>query len=311
MDPWLFSLIKLLNYLDFFVDYTGDTIEEDLLWGVAGRAFFILSYLTYVLHLPPSGDNPRADWKGKTAWLTLLKFVIKNLIIITCAIFLPIFIFSYSIVLGGFFLLISVTHERNILKRIPLRLFGGLFGIIVPIVGPLTLWVLYATGEELLIESISATAAVACVLPRFFTYNRIKERTNYWEHVKRNLWHRSPVYAKVGFIAGIIVIGWVGFTQFYLPNQNYFIWTTMVTMSDGVTLNTAVCFPADWEGEELSVVLIRTPYNIDSTNYLGSINQYVVHQQRILVLQDTRGNYGSKGNFPIFRSEYTDGPDTI
>lgn len=79
-----------------------------------------------------------------------------------------------------------------------------------------------------------------------------------------------------------------------------------VKMRDGVTLAADVYRPV---GEEkFPVLLQRTPYN--RANDIGTANALAAHGY-IVVMQDTRGRFGSGGEFYPFRNESADGYDTV
>jgi putative CocE/NonD family hydrolase len=79
-----------------------------------------------------------------------------------------------------------------------------------------------------------------------------------------------------------------------------------VKMRDGVSLAADVYRPVS--DEKFPVLLERTPYN--RTNEAGTANTLAAHGY-IVVLQDTRGRFGSGGEFYPFRNESADGFDTV
>jgi putative CocE/NonD family hydrolase len=79
-----------------------------------------------------------------------------------------------------------------------------------------------------------------------------------------------------------------------------------VKMRDGVSLVADVYRPVS--DEKFPVLLERTPYN--RTNEAGTANTLAAHGY-IVVLQDTRGRFGSGGEFYPFRNESADGFDTV
>src|SRR6476620_10270089 len=78
----------------------------------------------------------------------------------------------------------------------------------------------------------------------------------------------------------------------------------MVPMRDGVRLATSVYLPLA-EGR-YPAVLVRTAYNRAGFNGGGFVQNGVA-----MVAQDTRGRYGSEGEFYPFTGETEDGLDTI
>jgi len=79
-----------------------------------------------------------------------------------------------------------------------------------------------------------------------------------------------------------------------------------VVMRDGVALVADVYRPAG--GDRYPVLLTRTPY--DRHGYVEAGPTLASHGY-VVVLQDTRGRYGSEGVFYPFRNEAADGYDTI
>lgn len=85
----------------------------------------------------------------------------------------------------------------------------------------------------------------------------------------------------------------------------------LVKMQDGVRLSTDIYRPAG--GGKVPVILIRTPYGADSTDYtnFGKSGQYFVNNGYALAVQDVRGKYDSEGDWYGPRDERQDGSDTI
>ncbi|MEO0249861.1 MAG: CocE/NonD family hydrolase, partial [candidate division WOR-3 bacterium] len=93
--------------------------------------------------------------------------------------------------------------------------------------------------------------------------------------------------------------------------------SVMVTMRDGIRLNTNIYKPTDTNDFPLPVILIRTPYGADGIDndpwsifYITDIKRY------ILVVQDTRGRFESEGRDSVFlddgwRGNKQDGYDCI
>jgi len=79
-----------------------------------------------------------------------------------------------------------------------------------------------------------------------------------------------------------------------------------VKMRDGVSLAADVYRPVS--DEKFPVLLQRTPYN--RANDIGTANALAAHGY-IVVMQDTRGRFGSGGEFYPFRNESADGYDTV
>jgi hypothetical protein len=82
------------------------------------------------------------------------------------------------------------------------------------------------------------------------------------------------------------------------------------TMRDGTILRANV-FTPDQAGS-YPVILMRLPYNKDvAQTYVYASPGYYASQCYVVVIQDVRGQYASDGVFYTFRSEATDGYDTI
>jgi putative CocE/NonD family hydrolase len=80
-----------------------------------------------------------------------------------------------------------------------------------------------------------------------------------------------------------------------------------VPMRDGVHLLTDVHQPAG--GEELPVLLIRTPYGRRGVG--GLIERATALRGFQVVSQSCRGTFGSQGTFRPFRDDAQDGADTL
>lgn len=79
-----------------------------------------------------------------------------------------------------------------------------------------------------------------------------------------------------------------------------------VAMTDGTILEADVYVPSD--GTAFPVVLVRTPYDRKSKDWLASA---LATEGYAVVLQDVRGMGGSQGRFIPFINEKADGLDTI
>lgn len=81
-------------------------------------------------------------------------------------------------------------------------------------------------------------------------------------------------------------------------------------MRDGTTLHVDVYRPLD--GETYPVLLLRSPYGKGSginTSYFSALQ--AAQHGYIVVVQDVRGRYSSKGEFSPFIQEFDDGYDTV
>jgi hypothetical protein len=87
--------------------------------------------------------------------------------------------------------------------------------------------------------------------------------------------------------------------------QRYTKTNAMVTMRDGVRLNTDVYAPRDQTGP-LPVLFLRTPYGIDAK--LATLNtslRELADANYVFVFQDLRGKYKSEGQFVMQRAART------
>jgi putative CocE/NonD family hydrolase len=83
-----------------------------------------------------------------------------------------------------------------------------------------------------------------------------------------------------------------------------------VRMRDSVTLGADVYLPQESEnGERWPAVLVRTPYNRKSVN--ARSYRSFTRRGYVVVVEDVRGRYGSRGEFGRISQEGPDGSDTI
>ena len=85
----------------------------------------------------------------------------------------------------------------------------------------------------------------------------------------------------------------------------------MVPMRDGVRLATDLYFPADSAGAALSTIMMRTPYGKDREYPYGGTIPMFVEAGYAFVFQDTRGRFGSEGDYVVRFSDREDGYDTV
>src|SRR5690349_23961231 len=88
------------------------------------------------------------------------------------------------------------------------------------------------------------------------------------------------------------------------PTKNsdrYVKTNAMITMRDGVRLNTDVYAPKDQQGP-LPLIFLRTPYGIDGrVQALNGSFRELAEDGYIFVFQDIRGRFRSEGQFVMQR----------
>ena len=86
-----------------------------------------------------------------------------------------------------------------------------------------------------------------------------------------------------------------------VPDSNYTFHRTMVTMRDGVKLNTVWFVPKKQTGP-LPILFVRTPYGVPGPNFWPSKAYAELHADGyIFAEQDIRGKYESEGTFVMQR----------
>ena len=85
----------------------------------------------------------------------------------------------------------------------------------------------------------------------------------------------------------------------------------MVPMRDGVRLATDLYFPVDGAEAALSTIMMRTPYGKDREYPYGGTIPMFVEAGYAFVFQDTRGRFGSEGDYTVRFSDREDGYDTV
>ena len=121
------------------------------------------------------------------------------------------------------------------------------------------------------------------------------------------------VLRSIGLVAGLSLVSAMPAAGQHLPPgaqkamDGYDHFTVMISMRDGIRLNTVVWRPKDQAGP-LPILFQRTPYDADG-NCRGIFFEYaaIVREQYLLVCQDLRGKYGSEGKFSMMRP--TKAPD--
>ena len=83
--------------------------------------------------------------------------------------------------------------------------------------------------------------------------------------------------------------------------------TYLVEMRDGIKLATDVYRPF-FRGTPRGSILLRTPYTKDALTGVGGLFSFCGWPT---VIQDVRGRYASGGDYSVFLTENTDGPDTL
>lgn len=112
----------------------------------------------------------------------------------------------------------------------------------------------------------------------------------------------------VGTVAAVILALALGAIP--APARAYTVHNEMVSMSDGIRLNTGVSIPDQGPGP-WPVLLYRTPYNIENTNV-----HWIADAGYVGVSQDTRGRFASEGIDRMWRDEgygpdHRDGLETV
>lgn len=87
-----------------------------------------------------------------------------------------------------------------------------------------------------------------------------------------------------------------------VPDTNYTFTRTMVTMRDGVKLNTVFFVPKRASGP-LPILFVRTPYGVPGPGYSPTRGYAELHADGyIFAMQDIRGKYESEGTFVMQRA---------
>ncbi len=102
-------------------------------------------------------------------------------------------------------------------------------------------------------------------------------------------------------ILGFAILAFAAYKFYKAENQEI-----LIKMDDGVKLSTSVFVPRG--RGPFPAVLVRTPYNKYGEEWLGQAFNIF---QIAVVLQDTRGKYGSEGKFYPFINEREDGLATL
>ncbi|HMF31915.1 MAG TPA: CocE/NonD family hydrolase [Candidatus Lokiarchaeia archaeon] len=275
---------------------------QSLLFGLAGRLLFLFCFWVNWRNLARDNENSN----GSQTWW---KFGVKEACIVLVAMlnnWVAVFIFTYSVASAGN--LLRATGVRTSRRRYAAA--GVFLGIVTPIVGIATLFVIALIGNKLWWEFGMASAACAIAIPRRNIYEAWASVQAYFAHVQTNLWHRAPRWGKITFLlilaAAPVSIYGIFWGNIYAYSQEF-----IVPMRDGVRLRTRVYFPPAWNGTPRPVVMLRTPYNIETAASMSNVYRYTTQMGYITVLQDLRGCHGSEGVFPIFFSDANDGVDTV
>ena len=111
---------------------------------------------------------------------------------------------------------------------------------------------------------------------------------------------KSIIFTILGLVC--IIIASLAYYVFGGPRKS----EVKIKMKDGVHLATDVFVPGYWG--KYSTVLVRTPYNKASEEWMG--NAFKLFRIAVVV-QDTRGKYKSEGDFYPFVNEREDGLETL
>ena len=103
-------------------------------------------------------------------------------------------------------------------------------------------------------------------------------------------------------LALVCVISIAPHAQQSAPDSNFTYTSAMVTMRDGVKLNTVFFVPKKQSGP-LPVLFLRTPYGAPAANFpLSRAYSELVADGYIFAFQDIRGKYDSEGQFVMQRA---------
>lgn len=307
-------MLLLLLYV-YFYSVSGSMLSLNIWVGLVGRFIYWCSFIIYrkrileegsqtqsnIAQLKPENQFSKSFWK---------KFILKEIGLIIISIpltFLAVFICSYSILMAGQYLRSESTRKHPFLK------ICGIFWN--PIFYILTVLGFTATifgGVPLIAELIATILGGLLYQTMRKTFPKVATTVNFSEFWNTRKWTQIPLKAKKGLLIAAILIPATLYGLMYwrvIPRQADY----MVKMRDGTLLRTRVYFPAQWNGEALPVVLVRTPYNLEGL-YGYAIN-YAAMQNYIVVTQDIRGTppdgSGSQGKFRAFLDEWSDGVDTV
>jgi predicted acyl esterase len=100
----------------------------------------------------------------------------------------------------------------------------------------------------------------------------------------------------------VCVIASAALAQQPAPDSNFTYTRAMVTMRDGVKLNTVFFVPKKQNGP-LPVLFVRTPYGVPAETFpLSRAYAELVADGYIFAFQDIRGKYDSEGQFVMQRA---------
>lgn len=298
------------------------TLWLSLAFALVGRIFYQFAVIVHwkvilkgtgsvsngtMIEEPSLYSNPMTQ---KGFWF---KFYLKELIYIGLAFpgtYVGLFILGYSILAAGQLLRSKTDSTSHSFLRFigwllkPLLYWGGVLG---------TFWFTWSGGSNLIFEFLSLIIAGIVYRIMRKSYPTPITSSKFTEFLVKQPWARMHMAGKIAMISCLIVIPYSIYGLILTDNLQPWRETVyMVEMRDGIKLKTRVYLPFDYNGTPLSVVLTRSPYNIDASGNDYAAFSYVLTHNYALVTQDMRGCFGSEGGpFPIFRSDYADGYDTV
>jgi predicted acyl esterase len=287
-----------------------------LIMVLIGRVIWWCAFFLFWQSSPgttPSTTNQRS-FRWGTFWVVELCIIGLGILNNIGAVFVVVYSVSAA---GG--LLTQIPRDRTPEECLQNKRIGRIVKLakpigyflnpVAPLLAILTLLILI-TYENPLTWELGASIVAYCLHSLWrVTFGTRKDA--YLQRVRRQWWHRFPTGVRVGVLI-VLVVGVGLFGGLYYWRIGRLTQVHMVPMRDGVKLKTYVHFPVGWDGEPKGVILSRTPYNANAENMVSGYANYYAHTKGyIVVLQDLRGTGGSKGSFPIFNSDNTDGVDTV
>ncbi|MHA1889711.1 MAG: CocE/NonD family hydrolase, partial [Promethearchaeota archaeon] len=257
--------------------------------------------------------------KSKIEWSW---FLFKEIILIIAGmlhVFLSVLITTYSIILSGNYLTRASKRSR---KRI-VKTLGIIFATIPLLVIPTLALILFSfmtlagTDDNALVYLIAEVCGISGITIKYiFNINLMKKHhvdLNLEDSLrvfKRTILQKLPKTFKACLVLLIVLIPAITYLVVdKVAGLKYE--TVYIEMPDGVKLATDVYRIKNADGP-LPVILIRTPYDKHDIYFKG--NSFILNflkEGYIVVYQDMRGRYKSRGNFIPFLTDHQDGAETI